>query len=233
MSGLLPHPSRLAKSGRCRNACNGDNFALNGCAPNAQGYNITQVAGLALREVRAIVARGVAGEGFARSLVAKGVHPMTSYPVLFGYRDVITGRDFMAFVKTDGRALLTQEEEGYWLYGVHPGSVAGAGKDIAEASRDLKKRYLSVLFDIAAEATSFETFKAEVEHFFAQVNEPTAKEWEAAHARVKSGQLSNDDLPRRDAATRPPYIEVRRIDKDAVHDPRAFNKFDHELAEAA
>ncbi len=158
---------------------------------------------------------------------------MTSYPVLFGYRDVITGRDFMAFVKTDGRALLTKEEEGYWLYGVYPGGVAGGGKALAEASRELKKSYLSVLFDIAAEAPSFEAFKAEVERFFAQSNEPTAKEWEAAHAQVKNGQLLNDDLPRRDAATRPPYIDVRPIDRDAVREPADFNIFDQELAEAA
>ncbi len=158
---------------------------------------------------------------------------MTSYPVLFGYRDVVTGHDFMAFVRTDGRALLTKEEEGYWLYGVYPGGMAAGGRDIAEASRELKKSYLSVLFDIAAEVSSFETFKAEVEKFFNQCNELTVREWEAAHAKVKSGQLSNDDLPRRDADTRPPRIEVRRMDKDAVHEPTDYNIFDQELAEAA
>jgi hypothetical protein len=151
---------------------------------------------------------------------------MTSYPVLFGYRDVISGRNFIAFAKTDGHALLTKEEDGYWLYGVYPGGIAGGGREIAEATRELKKSYLSVLFDIAEEARSFEDFKEEAERFFHQCNEPTKTEWEATHAQVKSGQLSTNDLPRRDAATRPPRIEVQRIDTYAEREPADFNRFD-------
>jgi hypothetical protein len=172
---------------------------------------------------------GGVGEGLAHSLLTKGERPMISYPVLFGYRDVISGRHFMAFIKTDGRALLTKEEDGCWLYGVYPGGMAGGGKEIAEASRELKTSYLSVLFDIAEEASSFEAFKEEVERFFHQRNDATMQEWEAAHAQVKSGELSTDDLPRRDTATTPPCVEVLRVDESAEREPADFNQFDSSI----
>lgn len=155
---------------------------------------------------------------------------MTSYPVLFGYRDVVPGRTFVAFIRLDGRALLTREDDGYWLYGVYPGGIAGGGKEIAEASRELKKSYLSVVFDIANEADSFEAFKHEVEQTLSQRNGPTEREWDAAHAQVTGGQLSSAELPRRDAASRPPRIDVLRIDEAAERDPAQFNRFDTPIA---
>lgn len=151
---------------------------------------------------------------------------MTSYPVLFGYRDVIPGRNFVAFIKTDGRALLTREASGYWLFGVYPGGIAGGGKEIAEASLELKKSYLSVLFDIAEDAESFEAFKHQVECTLSQRNLPAEREWDAAHTQVKDGRLSTTELPRRDASSAPPCIEVLRIEETAERDPAQFNRFD-------
>jgi hypothetical protein len=46
-----------------------------------------------LQGERGIAVQDGAGERFARPLRTKGMHPMISYPVLFGYRDVITGGD--------------------------------------------------------------------------------------------------------------------------------------------
>lgn len=157
---------------------------------------------------------------------------MTSYPVLFGYRDVVTGRNFVAFIKADGRALLAKENDGYWLFGVQPGGLSAGGKEVSEASREFKMRYLSVLFDIAEEAASFEAFKSEVEQFFGQTSASTQMEWEEAHARVRSGELSHDGLPRRDAASRPPRIEILELDDGVEREPADYNVFD-EFAEAA
>lgn len=155
-----------------------------------------------------------------------------SYPVLFGYRDLVTGRNFVAFVKTDGRALLTKEDEGYWLSGVYPAALAGGGKEIAEASREFKNSYLSVLFDIAEGAHSFEAFKMEVETFFRSSNPSLCAEWEEARNKVKSGEVSHNELPRRDADSMPPCVEVQRLVQDAEHEPATYNAFD-EFVEAA
>jgi len=164
---------------------------------------------------------------------------MRSYPILFGYRDMVADRDFVAFVATDGRALCTREADGFWLYGVDPGSIAGGGESVEEAGRALKESYLSALFDIAAEAASFAAFKKEVERFFAERNGPNEAMWEAAHALVKSGAVDGDavagSLPRKDAALCPRGIRIEQVDtehRDASQ--HRFNTFvQQEYAEAA
>jgi predicted RNase H-like HicB family nuclease len=59
-----------------------------------------------------------------------------------------------------------QKDGGYWMYGVNPGGVAGGGESREAAFNDLKQAYLSGLFDVALEATTFEAFRGEVERFF-------------------------------------------------------------------
>lgn len=107
---------------------------------------------------------------------------VTCYPLLFGFRDLIAGNGFFAGVTVAGRALLADEGDGFWMYGVNPGGVAAGGATAAEAQAEFRRMYTSVLFDIAAEAASFEELKAEVEQFFHATNEPTAAEWETAVA---------------------------------------------------
>jgi len=155
---------------------------------------------------------------------------MISYPILFGYRDLIGGRGFVAFVQANGRALLTEDAENAWLYGVNPGGIAGGGSSRDDAVRRFKDSYLSVLYDIAAEAQSFDEFKQEVERFFYDVHEPNEREWSAAHAAVKSGDLTTD-LPQVKAETRPTRIDIRPLETERVQPD--VNQLQGELAEAA
>lgn len=105
---------------------------------------------------------------------------MTRYPILFGFRDLIAGNGFVAGVTVNGRALLVDEGDGYWMYGVNPGGVAAGGATATEAQSEFRVAYRSVLFDIAAEAMDFATFRTEVERFFNETNEPTKAEWDEA-----------------------------------------------------
>lgn len=158
---------------------------------------------------------------------------MSSYPVLFSYRDLIMGRDFVAYVEADGRALLRKEEDCYWADGVCPGALSAGGKEISETNREFKKRYLSVLFDIAEEAETFSDFKREVEAFFNECDEQSAADWDAAHASVKEGKLTSGELPQRAASARPPRITVQKVDPNAKHEPASFNRFDEDLVNLA
>jgi hypothetical protein len=45
---------------------------------------------------------------------------MTRYPLLLGFRDLIAGNGFVASVALNGRALLVDEGDGFWMYGVNP-----------------------------------------------------------------------------------------------------------------
>ena len=127
---------------------------------------------------------------------------MTRYPILFGFRDLIAGNGFVAGVGVNGRALLVDEDDGYWMYGVNPGGLSAGGATAAEAQAEFRVIYRSVLFDAAAEATDFESFKIEIERFFSETNEPTKAEWDEAVQEVRNGKVSADWLSKGKAESR-------------------------------
>lgn len=127
---------------------------------------------------------------------------MTHYPLLYGLNDLIAGNGFFAGVSVNGRALLVDEGDGYWMYGVSPGGIAAGGATPGEAQAEFRQIYTSVLFDIAAEAESFEEFKGQVEQFFLVADDVTAAEWSAAVAEVRQGRVDADWLPKRKAESR-------------------------------
>jgi hypothetical protein len=117
------------------------------------------------------------------------------YPLFFTYRDLIHGKGYAAGVVVDGRALLREEDDGFWMYGVNPGGVAGSGHERAAAFHDFRLGYRSVLVDIAEEAPSFEAFADGVRSFFYEVNRPNERDWLVARDAVRSGKVTAD-LPR-------------------------------------
>lgn len=127
---------------------------------------------------------------------------MTRYPILFGFKDLIAGNGFFASVAGNGRALLVDEGDGFWMYGVNPGGISAGGGNVAEAQFEFRLAYKSVLFDLAAEAAGFDEFKAQVEQFYLETNEPTAEEWGHAVIEVRQGRIDADWLTKRKAESR-------------------------------
>lgn len=136
---------------------------------------------------------------------------MDRYPLLFGFRDLVAGRGFLAVVAVDGRALLVHEEEnGYWMHGINPGGLTASGVDAGEAQRAFRETYRKVLFEIAEGASGFEDFKAEVEAFFGETNTGLLPEWQEAVRDVRAGRVEADWLRRIDS--RPaPHIHVELV----------------------
>ncbi len=135
---------------------------------------------------------------------------MPHYPLLFGYRDLVAGNGFIAGVAINGRALLKEEEGGFWVYGVHPGGVAAGGLDHGAATAAFRSAYRSVLHDIAFDACDFDEFKNRVEAFYSETNQPTLEEWEAAVEAVRRGEVSADWLVKRSAGS-PRGVEVVEV----------------------
>ena len=100
---------------------------------------------------------------------------MTHYPLLFGRRELLEGNGFIARVSVSGRALLVDEEGEFWMEGVSPGGLAGQGKSPHEALADFSVAFRAVLFDIAAEASTFEVFRQEVLRFFDETSGPAPR----------------------------------------------------------
>src|SRR5688572_12198622 len=96
---------------------------------------------------------------------------MLSCPLLFTFRDNVSGNGFFARVATHGRALAVRESDGVWRYGVNPGGLAAGGKDESDAYLEFRREYTAILYDIATDAASFDDFRAEVQRFFVETAE--------------------------------------------------------------
>ena len=128
---------------------------------------------------------------------------MTRYPLLFGFRDLIAGKGFVASVSLKGRALLVDEEaRGFWMYGVNPGGVAAQGATAGRVQDAFRAAYRSVLTGIAAQARGYSELEREMNGFVEATNHPTAAEWQEAVFAIREGKVCTDHLPKRTAESR-------------------------------
>src|SRR5882724_1433787 len=143
---------------------------------------------------------------------------MTLYPVMFTFKDVVSGNGFLAGITLCGRALMCREDDvKWWTYGVHPGGMAEVGEAALESFSNFRNSYKKILFDIAEEAANFEAFKREVERFYAECAEGEEERWDTAAKAFRSGEVQPEEpfskLPKRDPEKHPVEIEVVRLDK--------------------
>lgn len=103
---------------------------------------------------------------------------MKLIPTFFHFHDIIKVLDFEVEVELEGRAVIEETPDGYWIYGVNPGAIADEGQTIEKAGENFRERYQNVLEDISAEAISFEDFREQVESFFLEVDQETLSDWE-------------------------------------------------------
>jgi hypothetical protein len=141
---------------------------------------------------------------------------MPDYPLMFTFRDVVSGDGFLAGVTVWGRAVMTFEDEKWWAYGVRPAGLAESGSTPQEAHARFRNRFKEVLFDIAEEAQNFLVFNSEVERFYYEPDIEEEKRWTAAFEVIRSGNVLPEhpfsSLPKEPPETRPTGITVERLD---------------------
>ena len=94
---------------------------------------------------------------------------MPSYPVMFDFKDVVSGNGFLSGVTLSGRALIEQDADGmWWVNGVQPSGITDCGAAAMEAFSNFRNAYKKVLFDIAEEASNFDAFRQEVVRFYSE-----------------------------------------------------------------
>jgi hypothetical protein len=165
----------------------------------AKGVAVSQFCGasLSIREKR--------GTDLKRS---RKMH----YPLVFGFGGLVAGKGFVAGVGFQGRALVEEEAEETWIFGVNPGGVAADGPTRGEAFQAFKEACRSVVLDLAEVSGSFEEFKAGVERFFHETNEPTREEWEKAVQEVRNGRLTVEGLEKQvGSADRTPSVVIELV----------------------
>ena len=134
-----------------------------------------------------------------------------SIPLFFRYRDVVFGRGFAATIATTGRALCVREGDEFVMAGVEPGGMAVGGSTREEAQETFRRSFTLVLFDIAAEATSFQAFKDEVERFVHQTAPATLEEWRLAVDASRQTVSASVDVARQ-PATLPASVVVSHLE---------------------
>jgi hypothetical protein len=157
---------------------------------------------------------------------------LTSLPFLFTFHDAVYGRGFLADVTAHGRILASKEGSKAWcVYGVQPGDVSAEGKNPTEAHAEFRKAVTAVLYDIAEEVADFPAFKAEVERFVLQANQPMDQAWHEAVRHVRALGLATKIGCRVESAESPVTVEV--VMKEARNSTPAHNILEPEPAIAA
>ena len=130
-------------------------------------------------------------------------------PLIFTFDQVVYGDGFIAEVRMRGRALLEEEVVGdgeteHWISGVAPAGFAGGGADRNAAFNDFRVAWGEVLFDIAADCTSFDQFQAECRKFYDSKREHLTRDWIEARERVRREQVTDEQLRTADPAEAEP-----------------------------
>ncbi len=141
---------------------------------------------------------------------------LKDHPILITLQDTISGEGFLARITVSGRTLMRQEQDGkWWMYGVRPAAIAESGGTIDEAFLRFRQAHTHVLLDIVKESKDFDDFRTEVEHFFNAID-VDEQSWEDALKTVRDGHIAPPEpfskLPRQSPDSRPPRIEVERLD---------------------
>jgi hypothetical protein len=153
---------------------------------------------------------------------------MTNYPVMFTFRDVVSGNGFLSGVTLGGRALMVHEpaEQCWCIYGVRPAPIAESGKTPLEAFANFRNAYKNVLFDYAEGAQDFNTFKTQIEQFYAQPDNDEEMRWNEAYQQIRAGNVAVEapftDLPKESPENRPSYISVQPL-----HEMKRFSATDN------
>lgn len=144
---------------------------------------------------------------------------MPHYPLMFTFRDAVSGNGFLAGVTLFGRALMVKEGENEWcIYGVRPAGIAEVGVTPEETYLRFRNRYKEVLFDIASESKDFDSFREEVSRFYQEPDSKEEERWEKAVEEIRTGAVTPEkpfsDLRKEAPETRPSAMSVIRLDVD-------------------
>jgi hypothetical protein len=143
-------------------------------------------------------------------------------PLLFGFRDTVSGQDFLAAVGINGRALMIEEDGAWWTYGVAPGGLSAFGMTPSESHAAFRDAYRKALFDIAADSPGYVAFCAEVRRFFYEVDHGDDDRWIKTARAIRNREVEPpapffSALPRVNADEHRCTVEVERLDNQERH----------------
>jgi hypothetical protein len=146
------------------------------------------------------------------------------YPFVFNFKQPISGNGFLAGVEiTGGRGLMLQEDDQWWMYGVFPATLSEWGQTPNECFLRYMEELKTLLFAFAAEAQSFDQFKAELTSFLNQKS-TDEEAWIGAPRKLRETNTKPEEdflqkLPKESPEKRLPTFNIIRLDKPIQNDP--------------
>jgi hypothetical protein len=110
---------------------------------------------------------------------------MNQLPLFFSFAQPVFGNGFVAGVHMNGCALMESEGSEIWISGVAPVGITAGGSDRGSAFAAFRNAWISVLFDIAAESSTFEDFRRSCASFLEARVETLTQEWQRAVDEVR------------------------------------------------
>jgi hypothetical protein len=143
---------------------------------------------------------------------------MTYYPVMFTFRDAVSGNGFLSGVTVSGRATLVREADGkWWMNGVRPAAITEMGSTAPEAFANFRNAYRALLFDFAADAKNHADFKGAVERFYHEGDAEEENIWASAVEAIRNGDVAIEapftELPKESPERRPAGVSVEQLNE--------------------
>jgi hypothetical protein len=141
---------------------------------------------------------------------------MNEYPLLFTFREMVDGGNFVAGVVCDGRALMVNAgEDGWHVSGVEPGGLSEIGATQYEAYSYFRQGFTHALRVFAEDAKDYPEFEKAVSRFFDRKDAEEEERWFAARSALRAGAELGDtpfkELPRETAEEKRCCL-VKRLD---------------------
>lgn len=144
---------------------------------------------------------------------------MTTYPILYTFRERIRGPRSWLDVTVHGRALVLEESAGeWWAYGVNPGGIAACGASIREAFAALHQQFRLYLQDTAKMVPSFEAFRSELQRFYEQTDSDALADWDRAVDVIRAGGELPPGMIKQAADSGPSGVEVAEVTRPTPPD---------------
>ena len=145
---------------------------------------------------------------------------MSSYPMIYSFRDIAAGQDFVVGLAVRGWGVATQEASSWTFVGTQPHGIVGEGPSATLAHRKFLDLLRIQLYQLAEQSNGVNAFRQEVEK--TMVPNPDAMAlWAKALAEIRSNGAVPDtlrDLERKKAEENGPSIEVHvlttQVEKD-------------------
>ena len=121
---------------------------------------------------------------------------MSRSALFFQYRERVVSPAFTAVVMGAGRILAVEKApQDFWFYSVEAGALAGHGVSQEEALEAFRETFTNALHRLAADAQSFNAFRAKALELFECIDHTNEQAWQLAAQSEHTSTIQQPGQP--------------------------------------